>query len=72
MCVCSCFVFVTYFFLLGDEQILEQLGVAVDHYELEWCGTGARLDVPRAVSWQLFVKESGQATGHNKSFGYLR
>lgn len=53
-------------------QILEQLGVTVDHYELEWCGTGARLEVPRAMSWQLLVKESGQATGNNKPFGYLR
>lgn len=51
---------------------LEQLGVSVDYYELDWCTSGDRLGVPRATAWQLLAKESGQATGNNKPFGYLR
>lgn len=53
-------------------QLLEQLGVGVDNYELEWCGEGSRLEVPRSVTWQLFVKESGPTPGVGKAFGYLR
>ena len=53
-------------------QMLEQLGVTADNYELEWCGDGSRLDVPRAVTWPLFVKESGPTPGAGKPFGYLR
>lgn len=53
-------------------QLLEQLGVGVDNYELEWCGEGSRLEVPRSLTWQLFVKESGPTPGVGKAFGYLR
>lgn len=55
-------------------QLLETLGVGVDQYELEWCGAGARLDIPRSETWQLFVKETAQSpsSDHEKPFGYLR
>lgn len=56
-------------------QLLEKLGVGVDQYELDWCGAGTRLDIPRSETWQLFVKETGQSSPsseHRKPFGYLR
>ncbi|CAM9342656.1 unnamed protein product [Ascophyllum nodosum] len=56
----------------SSAEMLEQLGVTADNYELEWCGDGSRLDVPRAVTWPLFVKESGPTPGAGKPFGYLR
>eukprot|EP00752_Nemacystus_decipiens_P009507 g8498.t1 len=62
---------------MGDNsqprEMLEKVGVGVDQYELEWCGAGSRLDIPRSETWQLIVKETAQSpTDHEKPFGYLR
>ncbi|CAB1109895.1 unnamed protein product [Ectocarpus sp. CCAP 1310/34] len=56
--------------------LLEKLGVGVDQYELEWCGSGTRLDIPRSETWQLFVKDTSQPPSPDSTpppaFGYLR
>lgn len=46
----------------------------MDQYELDWCGAGARLEIPRSETWQLVVKETSQppSSDHEKPFGYLR
>eukprot|EP00903_Cladosiphon_okamuranus_P006689 g6529.t1 len=55
-------------------EALEKLGVGVDQYELDWCGAGSRLDIPRSETWPLVVKETTQSPSadHEKPFGYLR
>ncbi|CAN0408614.1 unnamed protein product, partial [Ectocarpus sp. 12 AP-2014] len=62
--------------LTHPRELLEKLGVGVDQYELEWCGSGTRLDIPRSETWQLFVKDTSQPPSPDSTpppaFGYLR